>query len=130
MTGCKREDALRGLLFHDDYGLVDAAYALTEVERVLAKDGTAEGLPYEPVLHKLREIVESRRPKLNASHASTMATSVKKILGITFDAFDSMRRQKMARELIDELLAGRISHATAALGMREIVARSKGGWLK
>jgi hypothetical protein len=40
-----------------------------------------------------------------------------------------MRRQKMARELMAELLAGRVSHATAALGMRTIVARSKGGWL-
>ena len=60
-----------------------------------------------------------------------MATSVKKILGITFDAFDSMRRQKMARELIDELLAWpHLPRPPAALGMREIVARSKGGWLK
>ncbi len=125
-----REEALRGLLFHDDYGLVDAAYALGEVERVRAKDTASAELPYEPVVHKLREIVELRRSKLSATSQGTLGSSVKKLLGVTFDSFDSMRRQKMARELIDELLAGRISHATAALGMREIVARSKGGWLK
>ena len=133
----QREEALRGLLFHDDYGLVDAAHALTEVERVRAKDTAAAELPYEPTLHKLRAVVETRRAALaaragggNASRSARAAAAVKGFVGVTFDALDSMRRQKMARELIGELLAGRVSHATAALGMREIVARTKGGWLK
>ncbi len=132
----QREEALRTLLFHDDYGLVDAAHALGEVERVRAKDTAAAELPYEPTVHKLRTLVETRRAALEASAGGTTSAgervkgALKRFIGVTFDAFDSMRRQRMARELIAELIAGRISHATAALGMRDIVARSKGGWLK
>jgi hypothetical protein len=39
-----------------------------------------------------------------------------------------MRRQAMAREVVDDLTAGRLSHASAAIEMRNVVARAKGAW--
>lgn len=45
------------------------------------------------------------------------------------DWVDSARRSSAANQLIDDLVASRISHQRAAVEMRKVVGRIKGGWL-
>jgi len=125
----EREKALRELMVHDDYGLVDASMALTEVEQLAAADPERATLPYDGLLARLREIVATRTKGLSAQGKASFTSRVRKMIGETLDYLDSIRRQNMARAVVDELVAGRISHAAAAIRMRDIVARAKGQWM-
>lgn len=113
---------LRALLVHDDYGLVDSAHAMAELS-------PRAGSPaVDAVLARLGPIVAKKRAALSAKRSRSAGDIVRGIIGKTFDYLDSMRRQSMAREVVDDLVAGRISHASAAVEMRNVVARAKGAW--
>jgi len=45
------------------------------------------------------------------------------------DHLDSARRSKFAGRVLVDLFAARIGHGRAALLLREVTARQKGGWL-
>jgi poly-gamma-glutamate synthase PgsB/CapB len=125
----QRERALRALLVHDDYGLVDASLALSTVEEARDRDTERATLPYEAVVARLRDVVAMRTKKLTAKGKASVTARVRKLFGETFDYLDSIRRQRMARDVVTALVAGRMSHAMAAVRMREIVARAKGQWM-
>ncbi len=113
---------LRALLVHDDYGLVDSAHALAALQPL-------SGSPLaDAVLARLAPIAARKRAALSAKRARSFGDVARGVIGKTFDYLDSMRRQAMAREVVDDLVAGRISHASAAVEMRNVVARAKGAW--
>lgn len=124
----RREEALRALAMHGDYGVVDARYALQKVEESRADDEDADELPYDVALARLREIVAAREKKLVAKRSRSASEAVRGWFGKTFDYLDSTRRRRMANELLEALITQRMSHAAAAKKMREIVARTKGAW--
>ena len=45
------------------------------------------------------------------------------------DHLDSVRRTRAARRIMADLLTRRVGHGRAALLLREVVGRQKGGWL-
>ena len=45
------------------------------------------------------------------------------------DLFDALRRTRGARRVVNDLINERISHEQAALEMRALNQRGKGGWL-
>ncbi len=126
----KREEALRSLAMHGDYGLMDAKLALTRVELVQKSDPHANVLPYDVALARLREVVDKRSKRLATTRGKTLSESIRGVIGSTFDYLDSTRRRRMATELLEALVTGRVSHAGAAKKMREIVARTKGAWMQ
>ncbi len=126
-TPSEKEQALRELVVHDDYGLMDAKMALAKLEQLKAKTGTQE---FEAILGRLREIVRKRTAALTASRAATFADKIRAFIGKTFDYMHSIRRQQQAGEVVEDLVAGRISHAAAAIRMRDVVASAKGNWMK
>lgn len=126
-TPAEKEQALRELVVHDDYGLVDAKMALARLEALKAKTGTQE---FEAILGRLREIVRKRTAALTASRAATFGDKVRAFIGKTFDYMHSIRRQQQAGEVVEDLVNGRISHAAAAIRMRDVVASAKGNWMK
>lgn len=125
----KREEALRALAMHGDYGLLDARHALERVERSMANDPQATTLPYDVALARLRDVVTLKNKKLIAKRGKSAGELLRTAIGKTFDYLDATRRRRMATEALEALITGRISHAAAAAKMREIVARAKGGWL-
>jgi gamma-polyglutamate synthase len=125
----KREEALRALAMHGDYGLLDARHALERLEASQHNDPQASTLPYDVAIARLRELVSKRDKKLVAKRSKSAGEMVRGVIGKTFDYLDATRRRRMATELLEALVVGRVSHATAAKKMREIVARAKGGWL-
>ncbi len=126
-TPAEKDQALRELVVHDDYGLMDAKMALARLEQLKAKTGTQD---FEAILGRLREIVRKRTAALTASRAATFGDKIRAFIGKTFDYMHSIRRQQQAGEVVEDLVAGRISHAAAAIRMRDVVASAKGNWMK
>jgi hypothetical protein len=122
------ERGLRELLTHDDFGLIDAREAL---RRLGAARAAGRGVPAvtDAALRRIAEIEARRAAGLTAQHADTWADKARRFVGKTFDYLDSIRRQRMAREVVDDLVAGRTSHSAAAVAMRDVVARAKGAWM-
>jgi len=125
----RREEALRALSMHGDYGLIDARFALARVEETKARDPHRDTLPYAVALSRLQKVVASRERRLVTEHTRTISEVVRSAVGKTFDYLDATRRRRMANELLEAMVERRISQAATAKRMREIVARAKGGWL-
>ena len=123
-----REHALTQLMAHDDYGMIDAELALRAVER--AKRETSEpAIAYDALIARLREVVRIRSEQIAKRRDTSRVDRLRKAVGETLDFADAVRRRRMAKRVLQQLVLGRISHATAALRMRRIVARSMGGWM-
>jgi len=128
--GEERATGLRELLLHDDYGLIDAAHARDVTTTLSGTLPPAEQAAFRPVLQRLQGLVERKETALSAKAATSFGDGLRAVIGKTFDYLDSMRRQSRAKEVLEHLVAGRISHAAAAVEMRAVVARAKGGWAK
>lgn len=122
-----RADGLRELVVHDDYGLLDAKMAQDALPTISDPELAAQVAALAP---RLAAIVDKRAAALTAARAETFGDKVRAFVGKTFDYADSIRRQNMARRVVDDLVAGRISHAQAAIRMRDVVARAKGAWMR
>ena len=81
------------------------------------------------MIARLEGIVATRSGRLTARKAASATERVRAFIGKTFDYMDSVRRQRMAGEVLDDLVGRRVSHAAAAIRMRDVVARAKGGWM-
>jgi poly-gamma-glutamate synthase PgsB/CapB len=128
-----RAEVLTFLLEHRDYGLLDARRArdaLREVRRQAEHDPT--WAPYrtqvEATLRRLEEVAEDRQARLTAGgrEGSALLTWAEHQL----DYLDAIRRRRLAQRVIDDLVAQRVSRDRAALLMREVTQRQKGGWLR
>jgi hypothetical protein len=124
-----RERGMRDLMLHDDYGLVDAALVLAKIEEAREADREGESHRYGALLTRLEGIVAARTARLTSRTAATASERVRAFIGKTFDYLDSIRRQRMARAVEGDLVAGYVSHAAAAVRMRDVVARAKGAWM-
>jgi gamma-polyglutamate synthase len=124
----EREEGLNELFAHDDYGLVDAAQAVRVLEGLRPTMTADQTALLDTVLGRLRGIVERRAAAMSARRARTLGDRLRLLIGVTFDHLDSVRRQSAARRVLEDLIAGRVSHAAAALEMRSILARAKGAW--
>ena len=122
------EAGLRALLVHDDYGLYDSTYALRSMAEIRASATPGLAARIDAVIARTTPIVARRQAALSAKRSRSAGDVLRGFIGKTFDYLDSMRRQSMAREVLDDLVAGRVSHAGAAVEMRAVVARAKGAW--
>jgi hypothetical protein len=128
--GEERAQGLRELLLHDDYGLIDASYALGVITELQKDEPGHNASAFGPLLQRLGGLVHRKQTALSAKSAASWGDVLRGIVGKTFDYVDSMRRQSRSKEVLEALIAGRVSHAAAAVEMRAVVARTKGGWAK
>ena len=123
----ERQQALVALMVHDDYGVVDATLARSAV--LQASRGEKDGLSYQATYQKLSAAVARGEARLGAKRSGGWLARVRQVVGETLDFGDAIRRRSMAAKVLAALSAAQISHATAALRMRRVLQRSKGGWL-
>jgi poly-gamma-glutamate synthase PgsB/CapB len=128
----RRAEAVRALASHGDWGIVDAELALATVRARAASDPAGAEIGYEALATRLTATVRERAARITAGPAKKKSAGehVRAVVGTTFDSVDAMKRRALAKRVLDALLAGHISHATAAIRMRAILARSKGGWMR
>jgi poly-gamma-glutamate synthase PgsB/CapB len=125
-----RQEILSWLGSYSDFGLLDARDAL---EACLELRGSTEFAGHESllagVISRLEKLVQEKEAKL---HATTKTGVMDRVLGgfeDLVDHLDSAGRSRSAGLVMSELFAARVGHGRAALLLRELTGRQKGGWL-
>jgi gamma-polyglutamate synthase len=122
--------ALRELDSFEDYGLVDAGIAVATLTPYAATQrDEQEALLARRVLERVTAIHDHRRRALTAVANQGVLARIVAPLEAMLDPIDSMRRRHRATQVIDDLVAHRISHGRAAKEMRALYDRQGGGWL-
>ena len=123
-----RRQALHRLAQPADAGLVDAGLVAAALERRVAEDGEGELQSYARA--RAREHHQIRLAALHSGPARGGRVDAWLAWCETLvDFLDGARRNFVARRVMRDLVAMRISHARAAAVMRDLDARAKGGWL-
>ncbi len=127
----RRMEALQVLATFTDYGVTDAAIARAALEQGAepARSTEEETRLRAQLRARLAEIHEARRRALRESRKRTRMDTVFGWIEGGLDYLDAVRRRHAANHVLDDLVNERISHGRAAVLMRGIVSRQKGGWL-
>jgi len=127
-----RREALSLLSAHTDWGLIDSRDAAAALRAIRDRDGD-EWAEHKGLVAALAErLTQLHAAKLKLLGATGKKSGLDRVLGQVepyVDHLDSMRRRGAATRLMDAVFAGRVGQGRAALLMRELVAREKGGWL-
>lgn len=126
----KREAALRELEAFGDHGMVDSGYARMKLARMSTSHFTeSEHKQFERVQLRLDKVFKEKLGGLAQTGGHSFSDSFFTWLEGWFDNLDSIRRFQQSNRVNREIVHHRISLARAAIEMREIYARQKGGWL-
>jgi poly-gamma-glutamate synthase PgsB/CapB len=126
----KRLAALTELEAFEDHGLVDTGLARALLAREPGHRLTVdESAARARILTKVEAIWTKRRAALVEQRKAGWFERVVGWGEAWVDWLDSARRGRQANRIIDDLVESRISHQRAAVEMRKIVGRIKGGWL-
>lgn len=125
-----RQAALAELEAFEDHGVVSAAIARHAVRQgPPAAAAPDEEAAFARLRGRLDEVYEARLRALTATATrSRLARAADWIEG-GVDFADAVARRRRADAVLADLVAGRLSHGRAALRMRDLVSRGKGGWL-
>lgn len=126
----RRLAALNELEAFEDHGLVDTGLARELLAREPAQPITPDEIDARArIAIKVDAIWQKRKTALVERKKAGWVERVAKWGEAWVDWLDSARRGKQAAQIVDDLVDGRISHQRAAVEMRKIVGRLKGGWL-
>ncbi|MGE0547423.1 MAG: hypothetical protein AB7O24_29935 [Kofleriaceae bacterium] len=126
----RRLAALSELEAFEDHGLVDTGLCRTLLDREPPHRLTPEeGEARSRIKTKVDAIWAKRKAALVEQRKAEWLERVAKWGEGWVDWIDSARRGRQAAQIIDDLVDQRISHQRAAVEMRKVVGRLKGGWL-
>ncbi len=139
-TPSARAEILAWVLSHADWGLHDIRATLATLRSFradphvgVASSGPREWAPHtallESAIARLESLSREKQSALESTGKSGLAATVLGKLERFVDHLDSVRRTTWASRILRDLYASRLGHGRAALLMREVVARGKGGWL-
>ncbi|MCA9540264.1 MAG: capsule biosynthesis protein CapB, partial [Myxococcales bacterium] len=125
-----RVEALRALAGTTDLGLVASGTARARLVAHGKRNLDAE--ERGALDHARRQIEERHRHAADGLGRQAERSALSRLADFVEDAvdfIDVLRRTRRARQVMDDLVHERISHDRAAIEMRAINARGKGGWL-
>lgn len=127
-----REQAIAFLRSHGDYGLCDARMALKRVG-VLALSTEPEWQPHKAelglLMQHLTRVEAARASRLRGAPKRSRVAQLLDRIEPVVDHLDSVRRSGRAARIMEDLFEKRVSQGRAAVLLRDLVARGKGGWL-
>lgn len=129
-SAAEKQRAMELLEGFDDSGIVDAglaAHVLPRLSAAASDDKQAARLLR--LSARMAAVHRQRLLALQKRGGATATASVIKGFETVFDYLHSVRRRKLADVVMADLVDGRISHPRAALEMRKLYERQKGGWL-
>jgi len=124
-----RRRALESLETFADSGLVDSGLARVVLPRLAMTAQPEEAERMRRLAERARATHEAKLAALRHTGTSTFMQSVTRKAEKVFDYLDSVTRRRLSELLLEDLVAGRVSHARAALETRKLYERQKGGWL-
>lgn len=124
-----RQDALRSLDAHSDFGFTDTGMLVKRLPEC-TKGSAQEASLRNALQEKAKLIHEQKLAKLDSAGGA----AAKGGKGWTWlegwvEFLDGAIRYRQSRQLVSDLQHFRVSHNRMAVEMREIYARAKGGWL-
>jgi hypothetical protein len=126
----RRLRALRALEAFDDHGLLDTGVASAALEKLPAAGLSGADLAYvRKVQAKLVRVHRDKLAALGVVHGKDWLGRAIDQAERWIDPIDSVRRHRRAKRVMRDLVAQRISHDRAAVEMRRLYDRQKGGWL-
>ncbi|WP_437936313.1 capsule biosynthesis protein CapB [Sorangium sp. So ce341] len=127
-----RREVLTFFLSYSDFGLIDLREALAAV-RAAKEQGGAGWAEHanliDGAIRRLEALDKEKTAALVVTGKTGVGTKVLLRIEQFVDHLDSVRRTRWAKIVMNDLFAMRIGHGQAALLLREIVGRQKGGWL-
>ncbi|WP_437277144.1 capsule biosynthesis protein CapB [Sorangium sp. So ce375] len=127
-----RREVLTFFLSYSDFGLIDLREALAAA-RAAKEQGGAGWAEHanliDGAIRRLEALDKEKTAALVVTGKTGVGTKVLLRIEQFVDHMDSVRRTRWAKIVMDDLFAMRIGHGQAALLLREIVGRQKGGWL-
>jgi antitoxin component HigA of HigAB toxin-antitoxin module len=131
------EPAARGatlswLAAHSDYGLVDCRWALHAVQELLqqgAEEWTPQREQLQALATQLSALAEQKQKLLGGAPKRGLLRHLLAAMEPWVDHLDSIRRQRRAIRIMQDLFNQRVGQGRAAQLLREVTARGKGGWL-
>ncbi len=127
-----RQELLAWLGSYNDFGLLDARQALKALEEVRARKDPSFGSLDQMVLGvltRLQQLVEEKQARLHAVGKADLLAKAAAIVEAAVDHLDSAQRSRLAGKVMQDLFASRVGHGKAALLLRDVTGRQKGGWL-
>lgn len=127
-----RQETLAWLGSYADFGLLDATRARDELTRLRdAQDPSWASFEHllGGVIARLEALVQDKTERLVSQSSRGAWARLLRHVEAWVDHLDSARRSKLAGRVLVDLFAARIGHGRAALLLREVTARGKGGWL-
>jgi gamma-polyglutamate synthase len=127
-----RHELLAWLGSYSDFGLLDATAALTKLHEIRQRQDpsyAAVDTMLLGVIARLEQMVQDKQSRLHATGKADLFTKVASAIEATVDHLDSARRSRIAGRVMQDLFAARVGHGRAALLLRDITGRQKGGWL-
>ncbi|MGB5686497.1 MAG: hypothetical protein WBM35_11835, partial [Candidatus Electrothrix sp.] len=127
------EQGLGELAVFQEYGLLCEEAVLQTLDEV-GSSPTARNERFQVQLSLIRSRMETTlaqvKKNLGAVRKTNSAAVITGWLEAFLDAGDAVRRKKKAMQIYKDMVTQRISHERAALELKRINKRQKGGWLK
>lgn len=127
-----RSETLSWILSRPDFGLLDCREALAKL-RAIRADGAPEWAEHaalvDAAIERLVRVERERLTKMTVSAKKALWERALQRVEPLVDHLDSVRRRHHATRIMGDLFEGRLGQGRAALLMRDLVAREKGGWL-
>ncbi len=130
-TPSARGEILAWVLSHADWGLYDVRATLASLRsfRAEGREWSQHTAMLDNAILRLVSLAKDKRSALQSTGKAGIGASILGRFERFVDHLDSVRRTTWARRIMDDLYAGRLGHGRAAILMRDVVGRGKGGWL-
>jgi gamma-polyglutamate synthase len=130
------EEGLNALVAFKEYGPLTEEYVRETIVQVqqtptgqLANFQTGFTLILSHLEQAMNEIKSQGGENLTESNKKVFFKKVLEFIEQVLDAGDAVKRRKIADQVYKDMVTGRISNQTAALQVKKLNKRQKGGWL-
>ncbi|MDC0748206.1 capsule biosynthesis protein CapB [Polyangium mundeleinium] len=131
-TPSARAEVLTFFMSYNDFSLIDCREALEATKRAKTSDDPdwqQHANLINAALERLSNLERDKVTKLQATGKAGLGQRVLNKVEQLFDHLDSVRRTNTAQTVMNDLFAARVGHGQAAILLRDVTGRSKGGWL-
>ncbi len=122
------------LIVFQDYGILCEDYmknVLTQTTRKVVAQTEQYQAGFSMIESTLSTALLKIKERLkNETLKNSIKTKIAEIIESILDAGDAVKRRKIANQIYKDLIHERISHERAAIELKQLNQRQKGGWLK
>lgn len=122
-------DGLQTLLTFQEFGIASEERVRATASRLRAIEGEKLGPQLDLIMASLEEQLAKVRQGMSVARSGGRMDWIVASLEGFLDAGDAVRRRKKADRIYRDMVTERISHERAALELKHLNSRQKGGWL-